>query len=452
MTRLERLRNDALDLAKTRLPSIVARLRAGESVDVNAELPNLDHGQDEIGQVAEAFNSAQLTAVSAAVSEANARNGVHNVFLGIAHRNQGVIHRQLQILDEMESREENPTQLKGLFDLDHLATRARRTTENLIILGGKQPGRRWRNPVPLMDVIRSAVGETEQYPRVQVEQVPEVAVIGSAVADTAHLIAELVDNATSFSPPGFQVHVTSTKVARGVVVDVADQGLGMKDDVREWANAMMVKPPEFDAMALKADTRLGLFVVARLSARLGMNVVFDSSRYGGTRATVLIPTELLSSDGQFVPEADSDFQNSSRETPAKESPGRSENGAWPTASGLGLLERDRATGDNLSKSTETATVMSSDTGTSREIQRSRPSTAESRAGDAPQQQAGAAAGPGRAPLPQRQPQQNIVDHLRDDPELDAGEVDQFAERTVSTISAFQRGTRRGRHSNESTES
>jgi hypothetical protein len=215
---------------------------------------------------------------------------------------------------------------------------------------------------------------------------------------------------------------------------------------------MMVKPPEFDAMALKADTRLGLFVVARLSARLGINVVFDSSRYGGTRATVLIPTEFLASDGQFVTDADSDFQNSSRETRPKESPGRSENGARRTVSVLGLLERDRATGDNLSKSTETATVMSSDTGTSREVERPHASPAESRVGAAPQQQPDAAAGPGRAPLPQRQPQQNIVDQLRDDPELDAGEVDQFAERTVSTISAFQRGTRRGRHSDESAES
>jgi hypothetical protein len=216
---------------------------------------------------------------------------------------------------------------------------------------------------------------------------------------------------------------------------------------------MMVKPPEFDAMALKADTRLGLFVVARLSARLGINVVFDSSRYGGTRATVLIPAGILASDGEFVTEADSDFQNSSRDTPSKELPDLRENGASRTVSGLGLLERDRGAGENLSKSTETATVMSGDTGTSREVGRSHPSPAESRVGAAPQQQADATVVPGRrAPLPQRQPQQNIVDQLRDDPELDAGEVEHYSERTVSTISAFQRGTRRGRHSDESAES
>ncbi|MER6871238.1 nitrate- and nitrite sensing domain-containing protein, partial [Amycolatopsis sp. NPDC000673] len=272
MTRLERLRNDSLDLARNRLPNIVGRLKSGDPVDIEAELPKLDHGRDEIGQVAEAFNTAQLTAVNAAASEAKARSGVHNVFLGIAHRNQVLVHRQLQILDEMESREENSTQLASLFQLDHLAARARRTTENLIILGGKQPGRRWRKPVSLMEVLRAAVSETEQYSRVQVEQVPDVAIVGTAVADTIHLVAELVDNATSFSPPGSQVEVTSRMVARGVVVDVSDQGLGMKEGVREWANAMMADAPEFDAMALRADSSLGLFVVARLASRLGITV------------------------------------------------------------------------------------------------------------------------------------------------------------------------------------
>ena len=233
MTRLARLRNDSLDLARNRLPNIVERLKNGESVDLAEELPQLDHGRDEIGQVAEAFNTAQLTAVNAAASEAKARSGVHNVFLGIAHRNQVLVHQQLQILDEMEAREDNSTQLASLFQLDHLAARARRTTENLIILGGKQPGRRWRKPVPLMEVLRAAVSETEQYARVQVEQVADVAILGAAVADTIHLVAELVDNATSFSPPGSPVEVTSRLVARGVVVDVSDQGLGMKDGVRE---------------------------------------------------------------------------------------------------------------------------------------------------------------------------------------------------------------------------
>src|SRR5690606_41975197 len=135
-----------------------------------------------------------------------------------------------------KSRDEHPHRLRSLFQPATLAARARRTNENLIILGGKQPGRRWRKPVMLIDVLRAAISETEHFSRVEVEPIPNVALLGSAVADTIHLVAELVDNATTFSPPGSPVYMTGTKVARGVVVDIADQGLGMKDEVREWAN------------------------------------------------------------------------------------------------------------------------------------------------------------------------------------------------------------------------
>jgi hypothetical protein len=141
------------------------------------------------------------------------------------------------------------------------------------------------------------VSETELYHRVRVERVPEVMIVGNAVADTIHLVAELVDNATAFSPPRSQVHVNSTPVARGVVVEVEDQGLGMSEEDRDRANAMMAEPPEFDAMALKADSRLGLFVVARLGARLNIKVEFRVSPYGGTRAIVLIPATILATEG-----------------------------------------------------------------------------------------------------------------------------------------------------------
>jgi hypothetical protein len=428
VTRLERLRDDSLELAETRLPSIVERLKVGESVDVNAELPRLDHGRDEIGQVAEAFNMAQLTAVSAAASEAKARSGVNNVFLGIAHRNQGLVHRQLQILDRMESQEENPSQLKGLFQLDHLATRARRTTENLIILGGKQPGRRWRKPVWLMDVLRAAVSETEHFARVEVETVPQVAIIGSAVADTIHLVAELVDNATTFSPPGSQVHMTSTRVARGVVVDVADQGLGMKDEVREWANRMMSEPPEFDAMALKADASLGLFVVARLASRLNIKVMFDTSRYGGTRATVLIPTELLATGDEVAESAEPEFRGAPQlaaldeQAEPRHAAPEPERREPPSPEPRRLAPAPVAAEPEPPRREESIRAM---TVLSQEPE-ARPERKE------------------RAPLPQREPQQNLVAQLRDDPEWEATDYHDFAPRTLGTISAFHRGTRRGR--------
>ncbi|KAA9155427.1 sensor histidine kinase [Amycolatopsis acidicola] len=443
LTRLERLRNDSLELARTRLPNIVGRLKEGQPVDVGAELPRLDHGKDEIGQVAEAFNMAQLTAVSAAASEAKARSGVNNVFLGIAHRNQGLVHRQLQILDRMESQEENPAQLKGLFQLDHLATRARRTTENLIILGGKQPGRRWRKPVWLMDVLRAAVSETEHFSRVEVENVPQVAIIGSAVADTIHLIAELVDNATTFSPPGSQVHMTSTLVARGVVVDVADQGLGMKDETREWANRMMSEPPEFDAMALKADASLGLFVVARLAGRLGVRVMFDSSRYGGTRATILVPTELISTDGQVADNADSEFRGTAAQVEE------------PEPAGAGRHRELETTEQAPVPSPVRRTIMTRDP---------EPEPEQPAQGELPRRVPGPIPPPEpvpaaeakpknarRAPLPQREPQQNLVSQLREDPETEATDYTEYAGRTLSTISKFHKGTQRGRAADEPAE-
>jgi signal transduction histidine kinase len=296
--RLTRLRYETLDLAVEKLPPIVRRLRAGEQIDVATELPALDFGRDEIGQVAGAFNAAHTTAVEAAVQESQARTGVRNVFLGIAHRSQALVHRQLKILDRLEREEEDPQQLEALFQLDHLATRARRNAENLIILGGQQPGRAWRTPILLADILRGAVAETTQYKRVRLQGVPRALVTGSAVADLMHLLAELLDNATSFSPPQAQVRLYGEHAAKGIVVEVEDNGLGMDDEDRDRQNMILAEPPDFAAMALKGDPRLGLFVVARLAARHGVKVELRSSSYGGTRAIVLIPATLLVEDEQ----------------------------------------------------------------------------------------------------------------------------------------------------------
>jgi signal transduction histidine kinase len=295
-SRLNQLRDDTLQLADERLPEIVDRLRVGEKVDVATEVPTLDHGEDEIGQVAAAFNTAQATAVSAAVQESQAREGVNTVFLGIAHRSQALVHRQLKILDELEREQEDAQALDALFRLDHLATRARRNAENLIILGGGQPGRKWRNPVLLADILRSATAETEHYARVRMQGIPKVSLIGSSVADMVHLVSELLDNATSFSPPKSQVRLSAEVAAKGMVVEIEDNGLGMEEKDRERANAMLADPPEFDAMALRGESRLGLFVVARLAMRHGIRVELRSSSYGGIRAIVLIPADLLTPD------------------------------------------------------------------------------------------------------------------------------------------------------------
>jgi signal transduction histidine kinase len=295
--RLQRLRSETLALSREHLPNIVGRLRSGRQVDVNAEVPPLNFGRDEIGQVAEAFDEAQRVAVAAAAREAETRAGLRTVFLDIAHRNQSIVHRQLDVLDQAERAQEDPDQLALLFQLDHLSTRARRNAENLIILGGGQAGRQWRLPVPLMEITRSAISEAENYIRVQVMDLPDVYVQGAAVGDVIHLVAELVDNATRFSPPMSRIEVRGNLAGKGVVLEVEDQGIGIEDDLLEELNRVLHEPPDFQVMALAEEPRLGLFVVAQLAARHGIRVTLaPSPAYGGTRVIVLLPNSIISSD------------------------------------------------------------------------------------------------------------------------------------------------------------
>ncbi|MEV6138219.1 ATP-binding protein [Nocardia sp. NPDC051990] len=296
INRLKRLRGETLALADERLPELMRRLGEGELIDPATESAELDYGHDEIGQVAKAFQHAHAAAVAGAVTEARTREGVKAVFLNIAHRSQIVVHRQLEILDKAEERQEDPALLDTLFRLDHLATRERRNAENLIILGGGRPGRQWRNPVPLIDLVRSAVGETLDYARVRVSRLPETHVLGAVVADLIHLLAELVDNATSFSPPQSRVEVSGNVVGKGVVIEISDQGMGMTESEIARVNEMLCNPPDFGVAALSSDSRLGLFVVAQLAHRHGVSVRLSESDYGGIRAIVLIPSALLANE------------------------------------------------------------------------------------------------------------------------------------------------------------
>ena len=293
--RLAKLRADTLGTARSDLPRIVRRLEAGDQVDLDAEMKQLDHGDDEVGQVADAFNIAQRTAVGAAVKQADIRAGVNRVFLGIAHRHQSLLQRQIQLLDRVEREEEDPDLLESLFQLDHLATRGRRHAENLIILGGAQPGRRWRHPVPLIDILRGAISETDEYARVRLTSVPDLALAGAAVADVIHMLAELVENATAYSPPHTEVTIATESVPKGVAIEIEDRGLGMPEDVLTRSNRTLAEAPEFDVMAPGADSRLGLFVVARLAVKHDIKAQLRPSPYGGTRAVVLVPGVLVAS-------------------------------------------------------------------------------------------------------------------------------------------------------------
>ncbi|MFH8380456.1 nitrate- and nitrite sensing domain-containing protein [Kitasatospora sp. NPDC018058] len=293
------LRNAANELATTRLPSVMLRLRRGEPVDVAVEAPELHFGQAEIGQVGQAINAVQRTAVEAAVEQAELRRGVSAVFVNLARRSQVLLHRQLTLLDTMERRTEDPAELADLFKVDHLTTRMRRHAEGLIILAGGSPGRAWRKPVRMVDVVRAAVGEVEDYARVAVRPFPGTGLLGSAVADVTHLVAELVENAAVFSPPNTQVTVQGEVVAHGFALEIDDRGLGLSEQLLAEINERLAVEQEFDL----ADTdRLGLFVVSRLARRHGIRVHLRPSPYGGTTAVVLIPRELLAEAPDGLPE------------------------------------------------------------------------------------------------------------------------------------------------------
>ncbi|WJK40215.1 nitrate- and nitrite sensing domain-containing protein [Solwaraspora sp. WMMA2056] len=288
--RLTGLRATALELAGDRLPAVVARLRRGEDVDVAAEAPPLEYGTDEIGQVGHAFSEVQRTAVRSAVEEAALRRGLNETFLNIARRSQTLLHRQLALLDRMERRSTDPEELEDLFRVDHLATRMRRHAEDLVILAGATPGRGWRNPVPMIDIIRGAVSEVEEYARVHVTTVEPAAVAGRAVGDVIHLLAELIENATSFSPPQTLVTVVGQNLPNGYAVEVEDRGLGMTADAMTEANQRLAQPPDFDP---HNSARLGLFVVAQLAAKHGVGVRLRPSPFGGVTAVALVPAELV---------------------------------------------------------------------------------------------------------------------------------------------------------------
>ncbi|WP_189859219.1 sensor histidine kinase [Streptomyces poonensis] len=290
---LRRLRQEAHEAAEVRLPSVMRRLSAGEKVDVETEAPLLEYEKTEIGAVGQAVNTLQHAAVEAAVKQSELRDGISEVFVNLARRSQVLLHKQLTLLDTMERRTEDTEELADLFRLDHLTTRMRRHAEGLVILSGAAPSRQWRKPVQLMDVVRAAVAEVEDYERIEVRRLPRVAVTGPAVADLTHLVAELLENATVFSPPHTAVQVLGERVANGFALEINDRGLGMSAEALLDANLRLAETPEFE---LSDTDRLGLFVVSRLAQRQNVRVSLQPSPYGGTTAVVFIPDALLSDD------------------------------------------------------------------------------------------------------------------------------------------------------------
>jgi signal transduction histidine kinase len=430
--RLRGLRRAAVSLAQERLPDVVARLDRGETVDPESATTPLDYGHDELGQVARAFNTAQRTAVHTAVELADTRRGFQKVILGIARQSQNLVNLQLSRLDSLEREHTDPDILKGLYELDSTASQLRRYEENLVIVSGERPGRSWTEPVALIDILRSAVGEVAEYQRVEVHTEEEVGVAPPAVADVIHLLAELIDNATAYSPAPSPVTVRAGMVAKGLAVEVEDRGLGMSEEDYTSFNEQLAVPPQFDVVALADDLRLGMFVIAQLAHRHGIAVTLRSSPYGGTTAIVLIPHDIVV-----------------REIP--------ENGQSPMdgRSPVDAKNAKNADHDGDALAAEEPEGAAGTAGAAREPRPLASARAATAAAPAAASAASAASAAreviprrdGLAPLPRRVPQTSLVEELREEsaPAEDDGSPDDFtAEAAASSLADFQRGTLRAR--------
>jgi signal transduction histidine kinase len=436
--RLETLR-DAADLLSTRqLPDVMRRLGAGEDVDAATEAPPLADGEagvDEIGQVGRSFNTARLAAVEAAVKQATLRRGLFAVLLNIARRNQALVHRQLKLVDTLERRTDDPDVLDDLFRIDHLTTRMRRHAESLIILSGAAPGRRWRRPVPVARVVASAVGEIEEYARVVVPPMPEVGVAADAVADVVHLIAELVENATVFSPPHTQVTLRTGRAGGGFVLEIDDRGLGLEPEQIEEAQRTLTTPDDFDPTR---HDRLGLYVVGRLAARHGIEVTLCRSPYGGTTAVVLLPEAVLAPVDPERPEPAADTESRALPSRTSRTSGTSRT-SESSRKGTAVLEKKREAPDRHTDRAEEQPEAPQ-----RHADRvEKPREAPLRHADRTPETAPATSPPA---LPTRVRQTSLAPELR----TDGPATDEPSEREVTpeevraVFGAFQRGLDRGR--------
>lgn len=286
------LRRTALDVANNRLPTVVAEIREGKSTSPAVDPVPL-RTTEEFGQLAKAFDAVHAQAVRSAVEEADLRSDMRNIFVNLSRRSQGLVERQLRLMERLEHREDDPDQLSNLFKLDHLATRMRRNNENLMVLAGAELGRRFTEPLPLSDVLRAAVSEVENYQRAVVWSVPPAAVVGYVASDLIRLVAELVENATQFSSPQTQVIVTGQKLEDGrVLVEILDKGFGMTDENLRLANERVHAST---GPGVPISRQMGLFVVGNLAGRHKIDVEFSREEEGhqGLRVRVHVPAALV---------------------------------------------------------------------------------------------------------------------------------------------------------------
>lgn len=289
------LRGTALDVAHSRLPRTVERIRAGE-VEKAAIDPVPLHTTEEFGQLARAFDAVHDQAVRSAIEEAGLRGNLADIFTNLSRRSQGLVERQLRLMEQLEEQADDPDQLSNLFKLDHLATRMRRNNENLMVLSGVGLSRRFAEPMPLPDVLRAAVSEVEHYQRVLIRAVPNVRIVGYAAGDLIRSVSELIENATNCSPPEAPVAVAGRMQADGsVLVEIIDEGVGMADEDLEDVNARVAAGGGVD---VPVSRQLGLFVVGRLTAKHGIRVWLSRREDGedGLCASVRVPLAVVVTD------------------------------------------------------------------------------------------------------------------------------------------------------------
>ncbi|MET9493742.1 ATP-binding protein [Streptomyces sp. NPDC006552] len=283
------------------LRGLVEQLRKGEGPPPRRAPKALAPGADEFDRLAADLTRAQDAAVTAVVqaTQLSGQAGSHQkveVFVNLARRLQSLVHREISLLDDLENDVEDPDLLKGLFHVDHLATRIRRHAENLAVLGGAVSRRQWSHPVSMTEVMRSAIAEVEQYARVKLVPPIEGTLRGHAVADCIHLLAELVENATVFSAPHTQVLLRADLVTSGLAIEVEDRGLGMPVTEQNRMNALLADPDQVNVDSLLQDGRIGLFVVSQLARRHGITVRLRTNIYGGVQAVLVLPQALLGAD------------------------------------------------------------------------------------------------------------------------------------------------------------
>ncbi|MFF3895883.1 nitrate- and nitrite sensing domain-containing protein [Streptomyces sp. NPDC001812] len=304
---MRKLRHAAFGIAEQRLPTLVDQLSRTDPGRVDTRVTPIPiTSTDEIGEVARAFDQVHREAVRLASEQALLRGNINAIFTNLSRRNQSLIEGQLTLLTGLENNEADPDQLENLFKLDHLATRMRRNGENLLVLAGEEPGRRWDQPVPLVDVIRAASSEVEQYERVELSGVPEAEIHGRAVTDLVHLLAELLENATTFSSPQTKVRVTATRLPDGrVMIEIHDKGIGLTAEDFADINHKLANPPTVDAAI---SQRMGLFVVGRLSDRHGIRVQLrPSGEQAGTTSLVMLPDAITHGGGGEVQAGPDEF-------------------------------------------------------------------------------------------------------------------------------------------------